>query len=76
LSGINAEKRSLFLSRVIAHSSRRNHGIGKIMLDGMIEYAVDKFDANKMDVYVFSDNINAIMLYAGLGFTRVPDTEY
>ena len=56
LCRINVEKRLFFLPGVIVDSRRRNQGVGKTMVNEMIEYA-DKLDVNKMDLYIFSDNI-------------------
>ncbi|MWC26757.1 GNAT family N-acetyltransferase [Paenibacillus sp. MMS18-CY102] len=60
----------IYLSRMIVKEEYRNRGIGSIMLDYLIEYAVN-LGYGEISLGVDTDNYNAKHLYEKKGFTDV-----
>lgn len=64
------ENKRIYLSRMIVKSGYRNQGIGGIILDYLIQYAI-KLGFMEMSVGVDIDNSNARHLYEKKGFTTI-----
>lgn len=58
------------LFSVFIKKNFRGMGIGKILVNGMLEWAKDNPVNKKISLYVFSTNKNAIALYKKLGFKQ------
>jgi ribosomal protein S18 acetylase RimI-like enzyme len=60
----------IYLSRMIVKSEYRNHGIGSILIDYLIEYA-RKNGYKEISIGVDIVNLNARHLYEKKGFTNI-----
>jgi ribosomal protein S18 acetylase RimI-like enzyme len=59
-----------FIGNVIVHESKRGNGIGRILLDHMLELVFLKHALPEARLSVFSDNMPALQLYRTLGFNE------
>ncbi|MEN8166413.1 MAG: N-acetyltransferase [Pseudomonadota bacterium] len=62
-------KSHAFIGNLIVGSGYRKQGIGREMLRHMLALAVEKYRLAEARISVFSHNVQALLLYADLGFT-------
>ncbi len=63
-------QKRLYLSRIIVKKEYRNKGIGKKLMNFIIEYA-KSLNYKELSLGVNLDNYNALNLYVKLGFDRI-----
>lgn len=55
---------------IMVHPDLRNRGIGKVLLQALVEWARDNRLVTKLSLNVFSTNTRAIRLYKAMGFSE------
>lgn len=60
--------RCAFLGNVVVDKAYRGQGLGKCLVEYMIEQAFSGYDLDDVHLSVFSDNTPALLLYSSLGF--------
>ena len=74
---IREQSKAYRLCRVlIGPSSLRGQGLGRRLLQLVIEFAQQQFSANQLALYVFEDNLPAIGCYESLDFTVVSSDQH
>lgn len=63
-------QKRLYLSRIIVKKEYRNKGIGKKLMEFIIEYA-KSLNYKELSLGVNLDNYNALNLYVKLGFNKI-----
>ena len=61
-------EKQAFVGNVVIDETYRGKGLGKKLVSYMIEKAFAKYALPEVHISVFSDNIPALLLYAGFGF--------
>jgi ribosomal protein S18 acetylase RimI-like enzyme len=69
-SDYTIENKRIYLSRMVVKSDCRNRGIGKIILDYLINYAKE-LGYKEMSLGVDINNVGARWLYESRGFTSI-----
>ena len=59
-----------FIGNVVVHETQRGKGIGRALLDHMLDLIFIKHALPEARISVFSDNSPALQLYKTLGFTE------
>ena len=62
------DKEKAFIGNVIIQKSSRGKGLGKQIIDHMVNAAFSKYGLGEVHISVFSDNVTALLLYSKLGF--------
>ena len=73
LNPLSAEPHHLWLGHVIVDPQRRGVGLGLRLTDALTRRAFHQFDAAKLSLVVFPENIAAVTCYRRLGFSQVAD---
>lgn len=60
--------RYAFIGNVIIESRFRNQGFGREIIQYMIAIAIKKYQLKELRISVFSENVQALLLYADMGF--------
>lgn len=58
----------LWLGHLIVRPDHRGHGVGKVLVSGLLERAFHRYDAQRVLLVVFPDNQAAIECYCRCGF--------
>jgi ribosomal protein S18 acetylase RimI-like enzyme len=64
-------ERTVHLGRIIVSPLERSHGLGRILLDLLIEEAIQAVRPEVITLRVYRDNSAALSLYANRGFVAV-----
>jgi ribosomal protein S18 acetylase RimI-like enzyme len=59
---------SCSIGNVIVSPEARGHGVGRYLIEKMIDLAFTKHEATEVGVSCFNDNVVGLLLYAKLGF--------
>ena len=62
------DKEKAFIGNVVIQKSSRGKGLGKQIIDHMVNAAFSKYGLGEVHISVFSDNVTALLLYSKLGF--------
>jgi len=52
------------------YKNPQKKGVGKILMEKLIDYGFNKLNLTKLILYVYEDNLKAINLYKKFGFTE------
>ena len=63
-----SDNRRAFIGNVVVDKAYRGQGLGKCLVEYMIEQAFSSYDLDEVHISVFSDNTPALLLYSSLGF--------
>lgn len=63
------------LARLITHPAMRGRGVGRRLLEGLIDKARDEQNFSKVALFVYQDNEPAYQCYLALGFDIQPYPE-
>ncbi len=61
--------KSAYIGNVIIAKKYRGRGFGKEIISHMLRIAKEKYNLKIVKISVFSDNISALLLYSGFGFS-------
>ena len=60
--------KSAYIGNVVVAENARGQGFGRTLVQYMLKCALDKYEVKEVKISVFSDNIEALLLYASIGF--------
>ncbi len=63
------KNKAVFIGNVVIDQSQRRRGMGKAMISHMIKVTYLKYNLPEVRISVFSENVPALLLYSGFGFT-------
>ena len=57
------------LARLVAHPEKRGQGVGKRLVQGLMQAGAELFDLQEYSLFVYRDNTAALECYRSQGFT-------
>ncbi len=64
-----AHNQTGYIKRVVTHPEHRKHGLGRSLMNYIIEFARKQTGLTGLDLYVWEHNTPALHLYESLGFS-------
>ena len=65
---LRREENAVHLGRIILSPGLRGKGVGRVLMEKLIEKGKELFNPQYFSLYVYNDNIPAVRLYKSMGF--------
>jgi len=62
------EENAVHLGRIILSPALRGQGVGRVLMEKLIEKGKELYHPKYFSLYVYSDNVPAVKLYRSMGF--------
>ena len=62
------EENGVHLGRIILSPALRGQGVGRVLMQNLIETGKELYHPRYFSLYVYSDNVPAVKLYRSMGF--------
>jgi len=72
---LRREENAVHLGRIILSPALRGKGVGRVLMEKLIETGKEQYHPQYFSLYVYNDNVPAVRLYRSMGFVVIETYE-